>query len=63
MMPEGFNSANRTVNNWIADKTGMLSKMPETGVDGLIKQQEAEYQAKRAAAGESGFDAIEQLAT
>ena len=56
VMPDGFNSANRTVNNWIADKTGMLAKMPETGVDGLIKQQEAEYQAKRAATGESSFD-------
>lgn len=66
VMPDGFNSANRTVNNWIAEKTGMLAHMPTpleaaisgggVGVDGLIKQQEAQYQAKRAAAGESGFD-------
>lgn len=56
MMPQGFNDANRSVNNWLAEKTGLLSKMPESGVDGLIKQQEADYQAKRTAAGESGFD-------
>ena len=66
VMPEGFNTANRTVNNWIADKTGMFAHMPTpleaaisgggVGVDGLIKQQESQYQAKRAAAGESGFD-------
>ena len=56
MMPQGFNDANRSVNNWLAEKTGLLSKMPESGVDGLIKQQEADYQAKRSAAGESGFD-------
>ena len=56
MMPDSFNNANRSVNNWIADKTGMLSNMPENGVSGLINQQEADYQAKRAAAGESGFD-------
>jgi len=28
VMPDGFNSANRTVNNWIAEKTGMLAHMP-----------------------------------
>lgn len=56
IMPKGFNDANRSVNNWLAEKTGLLSKMPESGVDGLIQQQEAEYQAKRASAGESGFD-------
>lgn len=56
VMPQGFNDANRSVNNWLADKTGMFTRMPESGVDGLIKQQEAEYQAKRSAAGESGFD-------
>ena len=56
LMPQGFNNANRSVNNWLADKTGLLSKMPEDGVNGLIQQQEADYQAKRAAAGESGFD-------
>lgn len=56
VMPDGFNSANRSVNNWIADKTGMLSKMPESGVDGLIKQQEQDYQARRTSSGESGFD-------
>jgi len=56
MMPDGFNSANRAVNNWIADKTGMLAKMPESGVDGLIKQQEQDYQTRRTSSGESGFD-------
>ena len=66
VMPEGFNSANRSVNNWLAEKTGIFSHMPtpleatisggKPGVDGLIQQQEQAYQAKRAAAGESGFD-------
>lgn len=56
LMPKGFNDANRSVNNWIADKTGMLEKMPESGVDGLIKQQEQDYQGRRTASGESGFD-------
>lgn len=55
-MPQGFNDANRSVNNWLADKTGLFARMPESGVDGLIKQQEQDYQAKRSASGESGFD-------
>ena len=66
-MPASFNSANHAVNNWLADKTGLFSKVPErnlsslvtggkTGIDGLIESQEKEYQAKRAAAGQSGFD-------
>jgi hypothetical protein len=55
-MPEGFNRANRSVNNWIAEKTGLLAEMPEGGTNALIAQQEKEYQAKRAAAGQSGLD-------
>lgn len=67
ILPQGVVDAGNSVNNWLADKTGLVAKLPErntaslilgnkTGVDGLIQQQEAEYQAKRAAAGESGFD-------
>ena len=57
VMPQGFNDANRNVNNWLADKLpSVFAKMPETGVSGLIQQQEADYQSKRAAGGESGFD-------
>lgn len=55
-MPEGFNRANRSVNNWIANNTGLLAEMPEGGTNALIAQQEKEYQTKRAAAGQSGFD-------
>ena len=65
-MPDSFNSANRSINNWIADKTGMLAHVPtpleaaaaggKPGLDGLINQQEQAYQAKRSAGGESGFD-------
>lgn len=67
VMPASFNNANHAVNNWLADKTGLFSKVPErnlsslvtggkTGIDGLLENQEKEYQAKRAAAGQSGFD-------
>lgn len=57
LMPDGFNSANHAVNNWIADKTGLLATVPTGGVNDLIKNQESDYQARRAGAGESGLDA------
>lgn len=55
-MPEGFNRANRAVNNWLAAKTGLVAEMPEGGVNELIANQEKAYQARRAAAGQSGID-------
>lgn len=55
-LPDRVVDAGNSLNNWIADRTGMLAKLPDNGIDGLIRQQEAAYQAQRAAAGESGFD-------
>lgn len=56
LLPDSVVSAGNQLNNWIADKTGLVPKLPEGGVDQQVRQREAEYQAKRAAAGESGFD-------
>jgi hypothetical protein len=67
VLPSGAVDSVNQANNWLADKTGLVAKLPErntaslvtgqkTGLDGLIQQQEADYQAKRQAAGESGFD-------
>lgn len=56
VLPDSVVSAGNKLNNWIADKTGLVPKLPEGGVDQQVRQREAEYQAKRAAAGESGFD-------
>lgn len=56
VLPDSVVSAGNKLNNWIADKTGLVPKLPVGGVDQQVRQREAEYQAKRAAAGESGFD-------
>lgn len=56
-MPEGFNKANRAVNNWLAEKLGIVTPMPEGGTNALIAAQEKEYQARRTGAGETGLDA------
>lgn len=61
LLPQGMVNAGNSVNNWLADKTGLVGKIPESGLDGLIQQQEADYQAKRTAAGESGFDGYRML--
>lgn len=44
------------LNNWIADNTGLTARLPEGGVDQQVRERESAYQARRKAAGESGFD-------
>lgn len=67
VLPTGVTDSINEANNWLADKTGLVAKLPErntsslitgqkSGMDGFIAQREADYQAKRAAAGEDGFD-------
>lgn len=56
MLPDSVVQAGNKANNWLADKTGLVARLPEGGVDQQVRQREADYQAKRAAAGESGFD-------
>ena len=56
VLPKGVVDAGNLFNNWIADNTGLVARLPEGGVDQQVRQRETEYQAKRAAAGESGFD-------
>lgn len=55
-LPDSVVQAGNKFNNWLADKTGLVARLPEGGVDQQVRQREADYQAKRAAAGESGFD-------
>ena len=56
MLPSGVVQAGNDLNNWLADKTGLVARLPAGGVDQQTKEREAAYQAQRAAAGESGFD-------
>jgi hypothetical protein len=56
MLPGGMVNAGNAANNWLAEKTGLVGKLPAGGVDQQVREQESAYQAKRAAAGESGID-------
>lgn len=48
-------SVNR-FNNWLADRGVPLQRLPEGGVSQQITEAEKQYQAERAAAGETGVD-------
>lgn len=56
MLPDGIVNAGNAANNWLADKTGLVARLPEGGVDQQTKEREQAYQAQRAAAGQSGVD-------
>ncbi len=56
MLPNKLVDGVNKVNNWLADNTGMVGRLPEGGVDQQVRDQEKAYQAKRAASGEQGFD-------
>ncbi len=57
IVPEGARNAINQANNYLADKTGLVGRLPEGGVDEQIKQNEQKYQSARQASGREGFDA------
>jgi len=61
LLPDSVVQAGNRANNWLADKTGLVARLPAGGVDEQVRKREADYQAKRAAAGESGFDGWRML--
>ena len=57
MLPDGVVNTGNQLNNWLAEKTGLLAKVPEGGVNQMVSDEEKAYQARRAAGGEQGLDA------
>jgi len=56
ILPTSVVNAGNRFNNWLADVGVPLAKIPEGGVDQMVREREAEYNAQRAAAGSTGFD-------
>lgn len=56
-LPQSVQQAGDRFGNKLADMGLPVAYTPEGGFNELVKQQEAEYQAKRSDAGESGIDA------
>ena len=52
MLPEGLVSAGNRANNWLADNTGLVARLPEGGVDQAVRQREADYNRRKP----EGFD-------
>lgn len=50
ILPDSVVNAGNKFNNWLADKTGLVAKVPAGGVDQMVQQREADYQAGRQAA-------------
>lgn len=48
-LPTGVVTAGNNLNNWLADKTGLVGRLPEGGVDQQVQENEATYQARRKA--------------
>jgi hypothetical protein len=52
VLPSGVVNAGNRLNNWLADKTGMVGRLPEGGVDQMVREREASYQQQKP----EGFD-------
>lgn len=61
MLPDGLVKGVNGANNWLADKTGLVGRLPEGGVDQQVREGEARYSAQRKEAGESGIDGYRML--
>lgn len=60
-LPESVVTAGNRLNNWLADKTGLVGRLPEGGVDQQVREGEQTYQQARSAAGGEGFDGYRAL--
>lgn len=47
IVPEGVKTTINSANNYLAEKTGLFPKIPQGGVDQLIRDNEKAYQQKR----------------
>lgn len=56
MLPARVVEGGNKLNNWLADKTGLVGRLPEGGVDQQVREQEAAYRQQRKASGQEGVD-------
>jgi hypothetical protein len=59
LLPAGLVQAGNRANNWLADKTGLVGRLPEGGVNQQVKDAETAYQASRGP--DAGFDGYRVL--
>jgi len=56
VLPDSVVDAGNQFNNWLADKGLPLARIPEGGVDQMVREREQSYQTARNNAGVTGFD-------
>ncbi len=56
MLPDSVVNAGNKLNNVIADKTGLVAPIPDSGFDQMLSDRESQYDAARTAAGQTGID-------
>lgn len=56
LLPKSIQQGGDRFNNWLADKTGLVAKVPKGGMNELVANNERAYQESRTANGESGID-------
>lgn len=56
ILPQGVQQAGNSLNNWLADNTGLVARVGAGGADQMVRESNKDYEDKRAAAGESGID-------
>ena len=61
LLPSSVVEQGNRFNNWLADKTGLVARLPEGGVNQQVRDDNSAYEAKRQAAGESGLDGYRLL--
>lgn len=61
LLPAGVVKAGNDLNNWLADKTGLVARLPEGGVDQQVRESNRKYEERRKAAGETGIDGYRAL--
>lgn len=59
LLPAKVVDAGNRLNNWVADKTGLVGRLPDGGVNEQVQQQERDYQAARGK--DAGFDGMRVL--
>jgi hypothetical protein len=56
VLPKSLVNTGNLINNWLASNTGLVGKLPEGGIDQLVRSGEQQYEAQRKAQGDTGID-------
>ena len=61
ILPRGIVAAGNRADNWLSEKTGVVTSIPEGGLNQVQTERNRAYEARRAAAGDEGFDGYRLL--